>query len=223
MSKVIWKQVSGDGLKETAPLAAAIAEHEKMFPTDPPDQIRLVAIYQQLLVANALAPGDYIELGSLYGQTLRFIHRYMDPARTLYSFDTFLGFDERDLTVERAIYPNGWVVGNFAPTSAEKVAKYLGNPINLQLVPGWFPDSFKPYEDIRWRFAHVDMDLYAPTLSALVVLWPRMVPGGVIMVHDYGCPGFRASLAVDEFCIDAGIAPIMLPDWHGTAVLRKPC
>jgi len=204
-------------------LRTAIAEHEGMFPHDPPDQVRLVQLAQQLEAANALAPGDYVELGVLFGQTLKFIHRYVDPVRVLYGFDTFTGFDSRDIAIERGIYPCHWRAGNFKQTSVVKVTEYLGNPANLKLVAGWFPASFEPFEHLRWRFAHIDMDLYAPTRSALHALWPGMVPGGVIMLHDYGCESFRVRLAVDEFCrYVVGTPAIELADRYSTAVIRKP-
>jgi len=199
-----------------------LAEFERMFPRDPPDQVRLLQLHQQLQAANELAPGDYIEMGVLFGQTLKFIHRRMDPVRELYGFDTFAGFDARDIAIERALYPCHWRVGNFKATSLEQVRVYLGDPVNLHLVAGWLPASFKPFEHVRWRFAHVDMDLYAPTRAALDMLWPRMVPGGIIALHDYGCEGFRVRLAVDEFCKGASVPAVELGDRYSTAIVRKP-
>jgi len=220
------RQTISDSLARDAPARARfandLAEFERMFPRDPPDQARLLQLHQQLDAANKLAPGDYVELGVLFGQTLKFIHRRMDPERELYGFDTFVGFDARDIAVERGLYPCHWRVGNFSSTSADGVAEYLGRPNNLKLVTGWLPMAFKPFEHLRWRFAHVDMDLYAPTRAALALLWPRMVPGGIIMVHDYGCCGFRARNAVDEFGLEVGVPPIEMPDRYSTAIIRKP-
>ena len=56
------------------------------------------------------------------------------------------------------------------------------------------------------------------------MLWEPLLPGGVVMVHDYGCyhgfPGARR--AVDEFCASVGVLPIELCDSWGTAAFRKP-
>src|SRR5579863_9986156 len=55
---------------------------------DPLDPVRIVLLYQLLAAANELTPGDYIELGTYGGLTLKVIHRLMDPQRTLYALDT---------------------------------------------------------------------------------------------------------------------------------------
>jgi hypothetical protein len=49
---------------------------------------------------------------------------------------------------------------------------------------------------------HIDVDLFDPTLSSIAFFHPRMVPGGVILLDDYGldtCPGVTA--AIDQFML----------------------
>jgi hypothetical protein len=190
------------------------------------DPIRLVHLFNLIAAANKLPAGDYIELGTFRGFTLRVIHKFMDPERTLYSLDTFEGFDQKDITVEDSLRAHAWKAGSFMPTSPEGVARYVGDgewPQNLKVVKGWFPDSYKGLEDRRWRFVHIDFDLYQPIKTALEILWQQLLPGGVVMVHDYGCLGFPgARQAVDEFCTGVGILPIELGDRWGTAAFRKP-
>lgn len=203
--------------------SVSVADEPSGLHTDP---IRVLNFFQLLQAANQLPAGDYIELGSHRGFSLRVIHKFMDPARTLYGLDTFEGFDERDITIEQTKYDTPWTVGSFAPTSVERVARYVGDglpPANLKLIKGWFPDSFKGLEHLRWRFVHIDFDLYQPIKSALEMLWKPLLPGGVLMVHDYGSYGFPgARKAVTEFCETVGLLPIELPDRWSTAVLRKP-
>lgn len=209
----------------------ALREYSSITAEDEPsglytDPVRVVNFFQMISAANALASGDYIELGSHRGFSLRVIHRFMDPSCTLYSLDTFEGFDGRDIEIEQTKYATPWTAGSFAPTSVERVAHYVGDgawPANLKIIKGWFPDSFTGMEDVRWRFVHIDFDLYRPIRTALDLLWPALLPGGVMMVHDYGCYGFPAArVAVDEFCASIGLAPIELADRWSTAVIRKP-
>ena len=50
--------------------------------------------------------------------------------------------------------------------------------------------------------AHVDLDVYGPTLTTLTILWGRMEPNGMIVIDDYGditTQGVRH--AVDEFIL----------------------
>lgn len=190
------------------------------------DPNRVLQFFQLVSAANRLPEGDYVEFGSHRGFSTRAIHRFMDPDRTLYAFDTFEGFDERDVAVERERYDSPWGAGSFAPTSVERVAKYVGDgewPTNLKLVKGWFPDSYRGLDDRRWRFVHVDFDLYSPIKAALEHSWEQVLPGGIVLIHDYGCYGFPgARAAVDEFCERVGLLPIELVDRWSSAVIRKP-
>jgi O-methyltransferase len=203
--------------------AVPVEDEPSGLSTDP---IRVLNFFLMIEAANKLPEGDYLELGSHRGFSTRVIHRFMDPQRTLYAFDTVEGFDLRDIKVESEQYDSPWQEGNFGPTSVERVARYVGNgnwPSNLKLVKGWFPDSFRGHEHLRWRFVHIDFDLYQPIKAALETVWDRMLPGGVVLVHDYGAYGFPAARkAVDEFCRSVGQAPIELSDRWSTAAIRKP-
>jgi O-methyltransferase len=190
------------------------------------DPIRIIQFFHMLAAANALPEGDYAELGTYGGLTLKVIHKLMDPSRTLYSLDTFEGFDERDIAIEKTKYNYDAAQEWFSRPTPENVGRYVGDgerPPNLEIIKGWFPDSFAGLEPIRWRFVHIDLDLYQPIKTALETFWKPLLPGGIIVVHDYGCYSFRAArMAVDEFCNAIGVLPTEMPDRWGSAVIRKP-
>jgi O-methyltransferase len=55
----------------------------------------------------------------------------------------------------------------------------------------------------RLVFAHVDVDIYEPTLASFEYFYDLVVPGGVLVCDDYGftpCAGARE--AVDSFMAD---------------------
>lgn len=212
-----------DCVPEKQAAFAALWRDYKAAHGRPSDPVRVLQFINLVGIANTLEEGHYIELGVHAGLTLKLIHRLMDPSKTLYGLDTFKGFDQRDVAVERSVYADQRTDYTFAPTSVEGVAAYLGRPANVKLVPGWFPATFQGLEDLRWRFAHIDFDLYEPTKSALETIWPRLVPGGITMVHDYGCLGFPGvKIAVDEFATAVGVFPVQLSDTWGSVVFRKP-
>jgi len=190
------------------------------------EPVRVIQLFHMVSLANRLADGEYGEFGVHKGIMLKVIHRFMDKSRTLFGFDTFEGFDKRDIETENYLYRTKWTEGNFSPTSVDQVAAYVGDgtaPDNLTLIKGWFPESFLGHSRRKWRFVHIDFDLYQPIATALDILWGQVVPGGVVMVHDYGCYGFPGvRLAVDEFCESVEVMPIELADQYGTAVFRKP-
>ena len=53
---------------------------------------------------------------------------------------------------------------------------------------------------MKFSFVSLDADLYQPILSRLLYsFYPRLAPGGLIFVHDYGSHNWDGCKAVDEF------------------------
>jgi hypothetical protein len=69
---------------------------------------------------------------------------------------------------------------------------------------------------------HIDCDLYEPIRAALEYFYPRMVPGGYIVMHDYTSMAWNgAERAIDEFFADKPESVIPLPDGAGSCVARR--
>jgi len=151
------------------------------------------------LQQRAMVPGDVVELGVYKGGSALLLHRAA-PSRQLHLFDTFTGHPDVDRQYDdRAAQP----VGRFADTSANAVsALFTGAPVAIHV--GVFPASaayWHPAPQIV--VAHVD--------AACELLYPWLVPGGVMIFDDYGfpdCPG--AKRAVDEWAMSTGL-PVHLP------------
>lgn len=214
------------------------------------DTARVIAFMHMIESANALEEGEYGEFGVMNGTTAKIIHRLMDADRKLYLFDTFEGFHTEDIEIEKQVlsdqefkivegaltvseggqttgYPAGALVG---VTDGRLDIKEVIDVIaasrsrdNLHCMKGRVPDTLAGCEDIRWRFVHVDLDLYNPTKNVLDYVWPRLVPGGIVAIHDCRDVSFIGGRkAVEEFADGQGLTPIILPDVWGTAVLVKP-
>jgi O-methyltransferase len=191
------------------------------------DPVRLVQFMNLMDIANAAPAGDYLEIGVHRGESARVMYTLMDKTRELFLLDTYEGFVAQDLEAEKQVVPgHTWTVGNFLDTSPEFVARYVGDgtpPANVHTVKGWFPESFKGLEDRSWRFIHLDMDLYEPTRAGLEILWPRVVPGGVMVFHDYenlSFPGVKK--AVDDYFDRHGLHILHVGDLWGSAMIVKP-
>lgn len=141
--------------------------------------------------------------------------------RRQYYFDTFCGFDSRDLDRERAV-TGADRFQDFSDTCAEAVRARLPFPADAVLVQGYFPESLAQIGEETYAFVSLDPDLYAPTLAGLSYFWPRLSAGGAIMIHDYSgtqFPGVRR--AVEEYCTPRGLAVLPIMDLHGTAILMR--
>lgn len=163
--------------------------------------------------------GAFAELGVYKGETAKFIH-LMDKARTLHLFDTFEGFSESDLSLE-SNQGEKYSVTNFSDTSLHQVKKYIGNHENIHYHPGFFPASATNLEEQFYAFVHLDADLYKPTIEALNYFYPKLSPGGVIIVHDYNHTWYGIPKAIVAF--ENTILETFVPvsDWQGSVMLVK--
>ncbi len=203
---------------------ALAAWRESKYATEG-DPLRILHFLRLLKEVSYLPTGDYIEMGTQHGGTAKIIFDLMVPGAKLFCFDTFTGFDAKDLEIESAIYEHGFTTESIPYTNIQLARDtVLGEgktSDRLTLVPGHVPQSLSPFASHRWRFAHLDMDLYEPTRTALEWLWPRLEPWAAILLHDYDAlPSVRK--AVDEFSRPKGIVASPLSDRFGSAVLFKP-
>lgn len=178
------------------------------------------AVFDLLAERLGKLPGDMAELGVYRGDFAAEISRRF-PERTLYLFDTFEGFDSRDMASE-AGYSKA-VEGDFADTSVEVVLAKLTAPEHAVVRKGYFPETAQGLE-AQFAFVSLDADLYEPTLNGLRWFYPRMVPGGVILLHDYQNARFSGvQAAVEAFEKEQG-ALLLLPvgDLHGSAMVIRP-
>lgn len=196
-------------------------------------EVRTLAEYQQALdvrgavfelLAERLAelPGDLAELGVYQGEFATRMSRCF-PDRTLYLFDTFEGFDARDVGVETQSGYSRAAEGDFADTSVELILSKMTAPGQVVIRKGYFPETI-PEEETSFALVSLDADLYEPTLQGLRYFYPRLVSGGVILLHDYQNARFSGvRAAVEAFEQECGRV-LLLPvgDLHGTAMLIHP-
>lgn len=121
------------------------------------------------------------ELGVYQGEFASHLARCF-PDNRLYLFDTFDGFDESDKLNE----PEGSFLhaDHFRETSLERVRSRIGGHRHACIRPGWFPDTAEGLDD-SFLLVSLDADLYQPMYEGLKFFYPRMVRGGVILLHDY--------------------------------------
>lgn len=161
--------------------------------------------------------GDVAECGVYQGDFSKYIARLL-PDRSLYLFDTFSGFDSKDLDNDKL--PED-MLEMFNNTSVDLVLKNIGHHVNIVVRRGWFPNTTEGLEDKRYAFVSLDTDLYDPILKGLEYFWPRMSPGGYIFVHDFGGL-LGVNKAVKEFCVREHVSYVRLPDYATSAILQKP-
>lgn len=62
---------------------------------------------------------------------------------------------------------------------------------NMHLIKGWIPKVFELLdENNKYKFVHLDVDLYQPTIDSLDYIYDKVVKGGIIITDDYQSPLF---------------------------------
>lgn len=148
-------------------------------------------------IARRKVPGAAAELGVDFGDTAKYINLYF-PDKNLYLFDTFCGFDKRDMDPSQVQTEELFEHFNVR-SSADKVLEKMFYPEKCIVKEGYFPDSLNGLED-SFAFVHIDCDLYKPIMAGLTYFYPRLNRGGFIAVHDYYSLRFpQAKQAVRDF------------------------
>jgi O-methyltransferase len=142
--------------------------------------------------------------------------------RELYLYDTFAGMTEPgELDTDRRGRSARSMIRGLAPAgegsewckaSLEDVETNLRStgypPGRVRYVPGLVEETIPATVPERIAFLRLDTDWYESTRHELDHLIPRMVPGGVLILDDYGhWQGARR--AVDEYLAETGL-PLLL-------------
>lgn len=148
----------------------------------------LAEVAAAVLARKGLA-GEVAEFGSFKGgSTARLSLACAETRKRLLVFDSFDGLPEpgpgdRLHRIRRAReFRRGEYRGALDEVQAN--VRRAGRLDVCEFVPGWFEDSLAAHPLPALSVALVDVDLVASTRRGLEAVWPAIVPGGVVFVHD---------------------------------------
>ena len=201
---------------ELAVLAESWVKHTPKNSGDLPRLYALAFNIKQIIAEGV--PGDFAELGVFRGNSAAVLAHYArQHGRSVFLFDTFEGFAAKDLSRTDANK-----VRDFAATSVDMAREVAGDS-QVVYVKGRFPETVNADTERRqYAVVHLDCDLYEPMIAGLRFFFPRLSPGGLLVIHDYGGAHWDGvKRAVDEFTTGINERLVQLPDKAGTAMLRK--
>jgi len=176
---------------------------------------QLAQLFEENQVGGAVAEG-----GVFQGEFAREINRVF-PNKTLYLFDTFSGFDDKDMAHDQSNQFSHISSGNhLISTNVELVKRKLPFIEKCVICQGYFPETTIEIDTKEtFCFVNLDFDLYLPILAGLEYFYPRMEKGGVILIHDYFTEGFKGvKAAVLEFEKKIGQKLLMYPIGDGVSI-----
>ena len=164
-------------------------------------------------IANTQAKfeGDMAEIGVYQGGSAKLICE-AKKNRNLFLFDTFEGLPDVS-DADTHFGKKFWNKNQFHNTSEEQVKLFLKNYNNIKIIKGIFPNSVEQIENSKFSFVHMDVDLYKSTIDGLRYFFPRMISGGIILIHDFHTDGIKK--AIKEFSSENQIQVIELSGTQG--------
>src|SRR5439155_5211610 len=92
---------------------------------------------------------------------------------------------ERDGNIAGEPSFKGWLKGDIE--KVKRVFHKLDIPLdNVNIIPGWFDETLKTAPIDSIAILHVDADWYDSVKAVLETFYDRVVPGGFIILDDYG-------------------------------------
>lgn len=155
-------------------------------------------------------PGAIVECGVFKGGSMlaaaETLAHFGDTSRTLYLFDTFTGMTsptEQDLDIVSysmvAHYQKYDHTRSCYLKETQDNMRRSRYPFrNMVFIPGPVEQTIPQTTPDPIAYLRLDTDWYASTKHELIHLYPKLVPGGVLIIDDYGA--FQgARQAVDEY------------------------
>lgn len=157
---------------------------------------RLYDAFQQVSDLN----GFVVDCGVLRGLSTHMLCSMAQTGNRIIAIDSFEGLsrnlpedgmDSRTFDKKKAKF-----------TIAQEVfAENLKEFPDLVTIKGWIPKILTTLPEQTYKFVHIDVDMYEPTLGCLKYFWPRLAKNGIVVCDDYSSGHFKgAKVAIDKFC-----------------------
>ena len=168
-------------------------------------------------------PGDFIETGVWRGGACIFargiLNAYGIKDRTVWVADSFAGLPPPDPDK----YPDdaGDIHHLLKPLaiSLEQVKSNFDTygllDDRVQFLKGWFKDTLPKAPLKQLAVVRLDGDMYESTMDGLTNLYPKLSPGGYLIVDDYGAVPACAKAVSDYRAVHGVTEPIQQIDWVG--------
>jgi O-methyltransferase len=169
-------------------------------------------------------PGDLIETGVWRGGACIFmrgaLRAYGDHSRSVWLADSFEGLPKPSPDKYAAdLNDSHWEHNDYLAVSLEQVqanfARYGLLDDRVHFLKGWFSETLPSAPIEKLAILRLDGDMYESTIDAISALYPRLSPGGFVIVDDYWLKGCKA--AIHDYRSANGIGDPMI-DIDGSAV-----
>jgi O-methyltransferase len=167
-------------------------------------------------------PGDFIELGVFRGLTTGFVAEYLEWQKIdkkWYLFDLFGKFDQSQANESWGVtYYDQYDPATWEAQVRERFAPYANIIVTKGNVPSILHTAKTPD---KIAFMHLDLNAAKAEIAALEVLFDRVVPGGVVLLDDYGWMAAHETQKMEmAWFADRGYMVMEIPTGQGLVIKR---
>jgi len=158
---------------------------------------KMIAQYELYKMSVEL-PGAIVECGVFKGNSLCRFAMFRElfgnrTAKKIIGFDVFGKFPQTRFEDDKKSRKKFIVEAGLEGISKEQllqVLKHKNADTLVELVKGditkTVPSYVKAHPELRISLLNIDVDIYEPAVIILKHLYPKIVPGGIILLDDYG-------------------------------------
>jgi O-methyltransferase len=173
-------------------------------------------------------PGDYIETGAWRGGACILMKGVLaangERSRRVYVADSFAGLPpgkaDRYPADDRSPFHEFRELAVPVAEVKENFARYDLLDSQVVFVEGFFADTLPGLDAGPFALIRLDGDMYEATILALDSLYPKLTPGGYVVIDDYSIESCRRAV-IDFRERERITAPLEEIDWTGV-FWRKP-
>ena len=174
------------------------------------------------LMGQAMAEGtagDFIETGVWRGGLSFLVAKQLelaDSSRTVYLCDSFEGIPKaskaHNTGPDKDAHTHEILNDNSLERVQDSAKRFRVDPARVEFVQGYFdktlPALMGDRPDLRFAVVRLDGDTFDSTWAAISALYPRLEPGGFLIVDDY-TDWVTCREAIDKYRADHGIVEPM--------------
>ena len=168
---------------------------------------------------------NLVECGVFEGFTSQVIMEYaasekLDASFELHLIDSFEGIRLSDLKPEENL--DLAIRGNkekYSQTNFEAIATRFSKYKEVVIHRGFIPEILNEIEVSNIGYLHIDLNCAGPEAEAFRFFWPRIAPGGIIILDDYNWLGrLEQKRSLDMIADICGRKILSLPTGSGLVV-----
>jgi hypothetical protein len=188
-------------------------------PNDPGLHLR---IHQALWIASVCKrlPGDFVECGTGRGMVMSAVLESLDEwenlNKSVWLCDTFSPHYLNQVTGKND--ESQAKSTNYA-VSIESTRENFSQWSRINLVQGFLPESLDGVAIDKIAFLHLDLNFASAEQKVLRKLWPKITPGGMVLLDDFGTNELQ-NVAMVEVAEEFGVQ--ILTTGSAQGIIVKP-